>query len=80
MQVRVAPLGVVMLRSTEAVLVVTVLPPASWMATAGWAANGVPPVEFDGFVVKPSLVAGPTATVKLALTALVSPLAVAVSV
>jgi hypothetical protein len=35
-QVRVAPAGVVMVRVTEAVLVVTVLALASWMVTTGW--------------------------------------------
>ena len=79
-QVRVAPAGVVMVRVTEAALVVTVLPPASWTATTGWVANAMPPVEPEGLVVKASLVAGPTVMVKLALTALVSPLEVAVSV
>ena len=80
MQARVAPAGVVMLKVTGAVLVVTVLPPASWTLTTGWVAKATPPVELDGLVVKVSLVAEPTVMVKLALTALVSPLEAAVSV
>ena len=79
-QARVAPAGVVMLRVTDAVLVVTVLPPASWTATTGWVAKAMPPVEPEGLVVKASLVAVPAVMVKLALTALVRPVAVAVSV
>lgn len=38
-QVRVAPAGVVIVRVIDAVLVVTVLPPASWTVTAGWVAK-----------------------------------------
>jgi hypothetical protein len=79
-QVRVAPAGVVMLRTTEAVLLVTVLPPVSSTATTGCVASGVPPVEPDGLVVNASFLAAPTVMVKLVLTAFVSPLAVAVSV
>ena len=80
MQVRVAPAGVVMARVTGALLLVTVLPPASWTVTPGWAVKAVPPVELDGLVVKASLLAGPTVMVKLVLSAVVSPLAAAVSV
>ena len=79
-QVRVAPAGVVMVRVTGALLAVTVLPPASWTATTGWVAKAMPPVEPEGPVVKASLVAAPTVMVRLVLTALVSPLAAAVSV
>ena len=79
-QVSTAPAGVVILRFTEAVLAVTVLPPASWTVTTGWVGKGMPPVELEGLVVKASLVAGPTEIVKLALAALVSPVAVAVRV
>src|SRR5450631_571775 len=79
-QARVAPAGVVMVRVTGAVLVVTVLPPGSWTATTGWLAKGVPPVELEGLVVKASWVADPALTVKLVLTALVSPPEAAVSV
>jgi hypothetical protein len=78
-QLSVAPAAVVMLRVTE-LLPAVVLPPASWIVTMGWLANAIPPVEPDGLVVKASLVADPTVMVKLALTALVSPVAVAVSV
>jgi hypothetical protein len=42
--------------------------------------NAVPPVEPDGDVVTASLLAVPAVMVKLVLIALVSPLAVAVSV
>ena len=79
-QVRTAPAAVVMLKVTATTAVVTVFPPASWTATTGWVAKAAPPVELDGLVVKPSLVAEPAVMVKLVLTALVSPLAVAVSV
>src|ERR1017187_9677577 len=79
-QARVAPAGVVMVKVIEAVLVVTVLPPASWTVTTGCAAKLVlTAVELDGLVVKASLVAGPK-MVKLALTALERPLEAAVSV
>ena len=79
-QVRTAPAGVVILRSTEALLVVTVLPMASWTVTTGWAPKAVPPVAFEGLVVKASWVAGAAAMVRLALMALVSPLVAEVSV
>ena len=79
-QAKVAPAGVVMVRLTEAVLLVIVLPPASWIATTGWVTKTLPPVAPDGLVAKASLVAVPTLIVKLALTALVRPLAVAVKV
>ena len=80
-QARVAPAGVVMVKVTDAVLAVTVLPPASWTVTTGWAVKLVlTAVELDGLVVKASLVAGPTMIVKVALIALVSPLEAAVSV
>jgi hypothetical protein len=69
-----------MLRSTEALLSLTVLPPASWTATTGCVAKATPPVDPEGFVVNPSLLAGPTVIVRLTLTSLVSPPAVAVSV
>src|SRR5450631_2180227 len=79
-QVRAAPAGDVMLRLTKAVLVVTVLPPASWTATTGWAAKAMAPGEPAGLVVKASLVAEPVAMVKLVLTAVVRVPEVAVSV
>ena len=71
LQVRVAPAAVVMVSVTGLVPVV-VLPAASWTAMTGWAANAVPLMEFEGLVVKASLVAGPGVMVKLALTAVVS--------
>ena len=79
-QAKVAPAGVVMVRLTEAVLLVTVLPPASWTATTGWVTKTLPPVAPDGLVAKASLVAVPTVIVKLALTSAVRPVAVAVRV
>src|SRR5450631_3094437 len=79
-QVRVAPAGVVMTRVTGAVLVVTVWPPASWTATTGWVPKAMPPVEPEGFVVKPSLVVDAGLMVTLALTALESPAELAVRV
>ena len=79
-QLRVAPPAEVMLRVTGVLLEVTVLPPASWTVTTGCVPKSVPPVELEGFVVKMSLLAGPTVMVRLALIPLVSPLAAAVSV
>jgi hypothetical protein len=74
------PVGGVIARVTDAELAVLVLPPASWMATRGWDANAVLATVVPGTRVKPSLVAGPTVMVKLALTALVSPPVAAVRV
>ena len=79
-QVSVAPAGVVMLRVIKTLLEVTVLPAASCTATTGCVPKVVPPVELDGFVVKASFAADPALMVRLVLTALVSALAVAVSV
>ena len=79
-QVRVAPPGDVMVRVTEALLVVTVLPPASWTVTTGCVAKAVELAELEGLVVKTSLLAGPRAMVKVALTPLVSPPVAAVRV
>jgi hypothetical protein len=79
-QVRVAAAGVVMLRVTEALLEVTVLPTASWTVTTGWVPKAVPPVELDGLVVKTSFAADPALMVRFVLTALVSEVAVAVKV
>jgi hypothetical protein len=79
-QVSVAPPGDVMVRVIETPLEVTGLPPASWTVTTGWVAKAVPLEEPDGFVLKASLLAPPTVIVKLALTPLVSPPVVAVSV
>ena len=58
-QAKVAPPGVVMLRVTEALLTVTVLPLTSCTATTGWVVNAAAPVAPEGLVVKASLVAGP---------------------
>ena len=74
------PAGGVMARVIEALLAVLVLPPASWMATLGCELKDVLTVVLAGTRVKPSLTAGPTVMVKLALTALVSPLETAVRV
>ncbi|PXA69229.1 hypothetical protein CVS29_01275 [Arthrobacter psychrochitiniphilus] len=80
-QAKDAPFVSVRNKFTTAVLVVTVFPPASWMLTVGWAAKGTPPVEVgEGWEVKPSLLAGPTRMVKLALVALVRPVDAAVNV
>jgi hypothetical protein len=81
LQLRVAPpAGGVIVRVTEALLEVTVLPAASWTVTTGWVPKDVPPVELEGLVVKASLVAAPAVMVRLALTPLLSPLEAAVSV
>jgi hypothetical protein len=77
----VAPAGVVIARVIDVVLVVTVMPPASWTVTTGWEAKATLCVVLaDGEVVKASLAAEPTVMVKLVLTALVRPLEAAVSV
>jgi hypothetical protein len=78
-QVRVAPAGVVMLRVTPTVLLLTVRPPASATVTTGWTENATPPVPSEGSVVTSRLVAAPK-MLKPVLTAAVSPPAVAVSV
>ena len=78
MHVRVAP-PEVMLRVIE-VLLVTVLPPASWTVTTGCVAKTTLWVVLDGEVVKASLLAAPVVMVRLVLNALVSPPAAAVSV
>src|SRR5580765_5607049 len=59
-QARVAPPGVVSARVTELVSVVTVLPTASWIVTAGcWAKATWLALLGLGGVVKLSLTAGP---------------------
>ena len=78
-QARVAVAGA-RVRVTEATLVVTVLPPASWTVTTGCVANAVLMALPTGEVVKASLLAVPVVMVKPVLTALVSPLEAAVSV
>ena len=79
MQVSTAPPAEVSARVTE-LLAAVVLLLASWMATTGWVANAVPPVELEGLVVKTILEAAPAVMVKLLLAALVSPLEAAVRV
>ena len=80
-QVRMAPpAGGVMLKVIEAVLEVTVLPPASCTATTGWVGKVTPLLESEGLVVKASLSATPVEMVKAVLTALVRLPEVAVSV
>mmetsp|Transcript_22030 Transcript_22030/g.51651 ORF Transcript_22030/g.51651 Transcript_22030/m.51651 type:complete len:436 (-) Transcript_22030:2847-4154(-) len=53
---------------TTSTLSVRVLPPRSCTATTGGVANGAPPVEPAGCVVRPSLVAFPTATLTVCVT------------
>jgi hypothetical protein len=65
---------------TEAVLAVTVLPPASCMATTGGMPNAVPESSLPGEESSISLEAGPTTTVNGLLVAEVRPGSVAVSV
>ena len=80
-QLRVPPPGFApRLSATVAVLVVTVAPAASWMATTGCVANAPPGVPRAGCVVKASLVAVDPLIAKAALVADVSPDPVAVSV
>jgi hypothetical protein len=76
-----SPVPLVMDRVTGTALLVTVLPPASCTVTAGWVLKGTPnwPPLF-GFVVKASLAAGPTVTLKLELVAPVNPVVLAASV
>jgi hypothetical protein len=70
----------VMLRVIEELLLVTVLPPASWTVTTGCVAKTTLRGVLDGDVVKASLVAEPMVIVRLVLNALVSPPDAAVSV
>ena len=82
MQVSTAP-GVpvpgVIANVTLAVLVVTVLPKASWIATFGCVAHATPPVPPLGCWVKPSFAAAPAVTLNALLVALVRPVLEAVS-
>src|SRR5260221_10540302 len=82
-QVRMPPPGFVpMARVTVAVEpmpLVTVLPPASWMATIGCGTRASPAVDVPGCVVKPSFAAGPAVIVSMTLVADVRPVAVATS-
>jgi hypothetical protein len=66
--------------SVTGLVPVVVFPAASRTATTGWVVNAVPLVEFEGLVVKASLVAVPGVMVKLVLAAVVSDPEVAVSV
>jgi hypothetical protein len=78
---RVPPPGFVPMPSaTDAVLVVTVLPPASCTVTTGCVASTVPPVALLGLVVNASFAAAPTVMLNVALVAPVNPVAEAVSV
>ena len=80
-QVSVPPPGLVPIASVMlALLVVTVLPPASWTLTTGWVPKLVPPVPPPGWVVNATFVAAPTVMLNAADVALVKPPEVAVSV
>ena len=80
-QVRLAPAGVVNVKVTELVLVVAVLPAASWMVTTGWVARAVSLVAVAlGAVVNASLSGAPAVMVMLLLTVEVSDPSVALSV
>src|SRR5665647_3078780 len=77
----VAPLGVVRVRVTGLVSVVTVFPVASWMVTTGWRAHPVSLVAVGlGGVVKCSLAGAPAVMVRVALVVEVSFPSVAVRV
>ena len=58
---------------TLAVLVVTVLSNASWIATFGCVAHATPPVPPLGCCVNPNFTAAPAVTLNVLLIALVSP-------
>jgi hypothetical protein len=75
-----APAGVVIANVTAVMLLVTVLPPASWIATTGWVPKAVPPVDALGEVVNASFAAAPTVIVNELLIAEVNPVPVAVNV
>ena len=64
----------------DAVLLATVLPPASCTVTTGCVPNAVPPVVLLGLVVKASFAAAPTVMLNVALVAPVRPVAEAVRV
>jgi hypothetical protein len=70
----------VSVRVIAVVSVVTVFPPASKTATAGWEPNATPAIESLGCVTKASRVAEPAVMVRLELTAEASAPSVAVSV
>jgi hypothetical protein len=79
-QLKSAPAGVVIASVTAVTLLVTVLPPASWIATTGWVPNAVPPVDALGEVVNANFVAAPTVIVNELLVAGVNPVSVTVNV
>src|SRR5665647_1609985 len=80
-QVRVAPSGVVRVRVTGLVSVVTVFPAASWMVTTGWRAHPVSLTAVGlGAVVKWSLAGAPAVMVTSLLVVEVKDPPVAVSV
>src|SRR5674476_641498 len=67
-QVKVAPSGVVRVRVTGLVSVVTVFPAASWMVTTGWRAHPVSLIAVGlGGVVKSSLAGAPAVMVMVLL-------------
>src|SRR5450830_79787 len=77
-QVKVAPSGVLRVRVTVLVSVVTVFPAASWMVTTGWRAHPVSLVAVGlglGAVLKASLAGAPAVMV---IVLLVLPLVLAV--
>jgi hypothetical protein len=74
------PVPLVIASCIEAELLVTVFPPASSTVTTGCVDHAVPPVPPPGCVVKTNCAPVPTVIVVAVLTALVSPLLVAVSV
>src|SRR5437773_1793505 len=77
----VPPPGLVPIASAiDAVLVVTVLPPASCTTTTGCVANVLPPVALLGLAVKTTFVADPTVMLNVALVAPTSPVLDAISV
>ena len=77
----VPPLGFALIaRVIEAVLPVTVFPKASRTATAGWAAQTVPPVPPPGCVVKTTCVGEAAVMLNVPLVAALSPELFAVSV
>ena len=69
-----------MAAGTEALEVVTVLPPTSWTFTTGWVANAVAYEAPAASVVTVSVAAAPMVTVTLAEVAEVSPVEAAVRV
>jgi hypothetical protein len=68
-----------MARPTVELSDVTTLPPASSTATTGWVVNAVPPAAPEGWFVKASCAAAPTATLKALVVAEVSEPSVASS-